>query len=144
MWLVILVVVLFYVLFVFFFSSRRRHTRCALVTGVQTCALPIYLLRLSKKAVSYSSASTTNSRPPPIRAETPKSSATPPIRKPGSRPAACSRTARIAGGEDVPWVAATASAARPGRAVARRHGERQGERRVGRVWGSEGSVGSGR
>src|SRR3546814_12229451 len=30
-------------LFFFFFSSRRRHTRCALVTGVQTCALPIYL-----------------------------------------------------------------------------------------------------
>src|SRR3546814_11095186 len=29
-----------------FFSSRRRHTRCALVTGVQTCALPIlYLLQ---------------------------------------------------------------------------------------------------
>src|SRR3546814_1322573 len=28
-------------LFCFFFSSRRRHTRCALVTGVQTCALPI-------------------------------------------------------------------------------------------------------
>src|SRR3546814_1575311 len=27
--------------YVFFFSSRRRHTRCALVTGVQTCALPI-------------------------------------------------------------------------------------------------------
>src|SRR3546814_13535378 len=26
----------------FFFASRRRHTRCALVTGVQTCALPIY------------------------------------------------------------------------------------------------------
>src|SRR3546814_10677140 len=32
-------------LFVFFFSSRRRHTRCALVTGVQTCALPILLFR---------------------------------------------------------------------------------------------------
>src|SRR3546814_20078482 len=29
------------VVFLFFFSSRRRHTRCALVTGVQTCALPI-------------------------------------------------------------------------------------------------------
>src|SRR3546814_17067159 len=29
--------------YVFFFSSRRRHTRCALVTGVQTCALPIFL-----------------------------------------------------------------------------------------------------
>src|SRR3546814_3798644 len=28
----------------FFFASRRRHTRCALVTGVQTCALPIYPL----------------------------------------------------------------------------------------------------
>src|SRR3546814_5975874 len=28
----------------FFFSSRRRHTRCALVTGVQTCALPIFIL----------------------------------------------------------------------------------------------------
>src|SRR3546814_10351787 len=30
------------IMFVFFFSSRRRHTRCALVTGVQTCALPIW------------------------------------------------------------------------------------------------------
>src|SRR3546814_7830538 len=30
---------------VFFFSSRRRHTRCALVTGVQTCALPICAMR---------------------------------------------------------------------------------------------------
>src|SRR3546814_10106023 len=35
---------------VFFFSSRRRHTRCALVTGVQTCALPIFnLFRLNAK-----------------------------------------------------------------------------------------------
>src|SRR3546814_2168133 len=32
-------------LILFFFSSRRRHTRCALVTGVQTCALPIYDMR---------------------------------------------------------------------------------------------------
>src|SRR3546814_7398299 len=30
----------YFVIFLFF-SSRRRHTRCALVTGVQTCALPI-------------------------------------------------------------------------------------------------------
>src|SRR3546814_763313 len=29
--------------FFFFFSSRRRHTICALVTGVQTCALPIFI-----------------------------------------------------------------------------------------------------
>src|SRR3546814_7909399 len=28
---------------IFFFTSRRRHTICALVTGVQTCALPIYI-----------------------------------------------------------------------------------------------------
>src|SRR3546814_16926889 len=33
---------MFICVFFFFFSSRRRHTRCALVTGVQTCALPIY------------------------------------------------------------------------------------------------------
>src|SRR3546814_12764219 len=34
--------------FFFFFSSRRRHTRCALVTGVQTCALPIYDIRVRR------------------------------------------------------------------------------------------------
>src|SRR3546814_7171931 len=38
----IVIIFLFLFTFVFFFSSRRRHTRCALVTGVQTCALPIY------------------------------------------------------------------------------------------------------
>src|SRR3546814_11167871 len=37
MWIVLLV----WLFVFFFFSSRRRHTRCALVTGVQTCALPI-------------------------------------------------------------------------------------------------------
>src|SRR3546814_10117194 len=31
-----------FLLSLFFFSSRRRHTSCALVTGVQTCALPIW------------------------------------------------------------------------------------------------------
>src|SRR3546814_2392273 len=41
-----IIYVLYYIVFFcvvgfFFFSSRRRHTRCALVTGVQTCALPI-------------------------------------------------------------------------------------------------------
>src|SRR3546814_18059581 len=34
----------------FFFSSRRRHTRCALVTGVQTCALPISLVAVDAAA----------------------------------------------------------------------------------------------
>src|SRR3546814_6784092 len=37
----LLISFLLFVLLFFFFSSRRRHTRCALVTGVQTCALPI-------------------------------------------------------------------------------------------------------
>src|SRR3546814_17792566 len=45
MWVVSECVYLICLLFLFglsfFFSSRRRHTRCALVTGVQTCALPI-------------------------------------------------------------------------------------------------------
>src|SRR3546814_5556360 len=36
----LLMITIFFICF-FFFSSRRRHTRCALVTGVQTCALPI-------------------------------------------------------------------------------------------------------
>src|SRR3546814_16663159 len=35
----------------FFFSSRRRHTRCALATGVQTCALPLTGLRAAMTRV---------------------------------------------------------------------------------------------
>src|SRR3546814_10341057 len=42
----------------FFFSSRRRHTRCALVTGVQTCALPIFD-RLWPRGVSKDKAALT-------------------------------------------------------------------------------------
>src|SRR3546814_14052991 len=38
---IVRIVILSWFIFFFFFSSRRRHTRCALVTGVQTCALPI-------------------------------------------------------------------------------------------------------
>src|SRR3546814_17273651 len=33
----------------FFFSSTSRHTRCALVTGVQTCALPIYAVKYARR-----------------------------------------------------------------------------------------------
>src|SRR3546814_1097609 len=40
----------------FFFSSRRRHTRCALVTGVQTCALPISLAAETRKGFSLQAA----------------------------------------------------------------------------------------
>src|SRR3546814_10617476 len=37
----------------FFFSSRRRHTRCALVTGVQTCALPISPARSARPVLTW-------------------------------------------------------------------------------------------
>src|SRR3546814_19360293 len=37
----------------FFFSSRRRHTRCALVTGVQTCALPISFIEQLEAMVPH-------------------------------------------------------------------------------------------
>src|SRR3546814_6497511 len=44
---VVCVVLCVYV-YCFFFSSRRRHTICALVTGVQTCALPISETRIAE------------------------------------------------------------------------------------------------
>src|SRR3546814_3093965 len=43
----------------FFFSSRRRHTRCALVTGVQTCALPISGCRVRHRTRPAASAGPT-------------------------------------------------------------------------------------
>src|SRR3546814_7310437 len=46
------------ILVVFFFSSRRRHTRCALVTGVQTCALPISRTSCSNRASSSCASAT--------------------------------------------------------------------------------------
>src|SRR3546814_15151777 len=54
----------------FFFSSRRRHTRCALVTGVQTCALPISAVPCtdSPDRPTGGPASTAPSRPPPAPA----------------------------------------------------------------------------
>src|SRR3546814_3613726 len=52
----------------FFFSSRRRHTRCALVTGVQTCALPI-----SRAVMAATTAPPTMNEPPaPIMPEAKK------------------------------------------------------------------------
>src|SRR3546814_3640344 len=44
-----------------FFSSRRRHTICALVTGVQTCALPICLAEFQRQGFWISSARTSSS-----------------------------------------------------------------------------------
>src|SRR3546814_1035384 len=54
------------VLFFFFFSSRRRHTRCALVTGVQTCALPIYPLAHMHKIVDLDFCMSVSDRNPMI------------------------------------------------------------------------------
>src|SRR3546814_7123944 len=52
------------VFFIFFFSSRRRHTRCALVTGVQTCALPIYFRQTGASLPAHRDAlCTTSTRP---------------------------------------------------------------------------------
>src|SRR3546814_2939380 len=51
---------------VVFFSSRRRHTRCALVTGVQTCALPILLFhQIQLMACACSPAATARRTPRP-------------------------------------------------------------------------------
>src|SRR3546814_9675798 len=61
----------YYVLvFFFFFSSRRRHTRCALVTGVQTCALPISMvIVVSRSSLPKFSRSTPSSSPRAPRSE---------------------------------------------------------------------------
>src|SRR3546814_919210 len=54
MYLFVLCTACFYAFGIFFFSSRRRHTRCALVTGVQTCALPISWLARGDLALAVS------------------------------------------------------------------------------------------
>src|SRR3546814_21039308 len=56
---------------VFFFSSRRRHTRCALVTGVQTCALPISIRGRAAPRLDRSSPEQ-KARPSPDRTTTRK------------------------------------------------------------------------
>src|SRR3546814_1114838 len=67
------VFIVWYVFFFFhffFFSSRRRHTRCALVTGVQTCALPIFcqerLDRRVEEGIVGTDAGSRAGRPPGI------------------------------------------------------------------------------
>src|SRR3546814_3903832 len=64
----VFVYILFFVYF-FFFSSRRRHTRCALVTGVQTCALPISVHPASADAGCRSAAVRQRHRSPRQRSE---------------------------------------------------------------------------
>src|SRR3546814_10617333 len=63
------------VYFYFFFSSRRRHTRCALVTGVQTCALPI---SSDPEACAHGGAEPLSDQPQVIRWSLPLNPALPP------------------------------------------------------------------
>src|SRR3546814_5341547 len=56
-------------MFIFCFSSRRRHTRCALVTGVQTCALPINRARRIRTALLLSIAAPSMAAAEPSPAE---------------------------------------------------------------------------
>src|SRR3546814_9520220 len=60
------------VIYVFFFSSRRRHTRCALVTGVQTCALPILPTRHTRRLPSLRRQTIPAYTPPPFAARSQK------------------------------------------------------------------------
>src|SRR3546814_14627351 len=64
--------------FILFFSSRRRHTRCALVTGVQTCARPISKVVATNGEPASGRISTTPLAP--TRIAPPLSRAWPPIR----------------------------------------------------------------
>src|SRR3546814_10062450 len=59
-----------FIIFVFFFSSRRRHTRCALVTGVQTFALPISVNLCPYNAQGPRTANGSRCRTRPPNAET--------------------------------------------------------------------------
>src|SRR3546814_12958772 len=52
--------------FLFFFSSRRRHTRCALVTGVQTCALPIWVALVARVEAVFIVSIENPDRPTPV------------------------------------------------------------------------------
>src|SRR5213078_5420210 len=69
----------FFGLLVFFFSSRRRHTRFELVTGVQTCALPISLLRAGLTVSLVTFAACGGSEQPTAPAATPTTVAKPPV-----------------------------------------------------------------
>src|SRR3546814_19851140 len=86
----------------FFFSSRRRHTRCALVTGVQTCALPIFEVSSDNLRVKEPEAGLIPPSPtsPDCAADRRRSPLPPPHGTPAAAPAPHRRAARSAGG---PW-----------------------------------------
>src|SRR3546814_10856396 len=113
---IILYVIILIFLCEFFFSSRRRHTRCALVTGVQTCALPILNSPL------FGIGSTVCTVPLP-KEELPTSTA---------RPESCRAAATISEAEAEPPSISTTI----GALLVRSPRTRSEERRVGKECGS--------
>src|SRR3546814_9600280 len=71
-------------LWVFFFSSRRRHTKCALVTGVQTCALPIWPAAPAAPPRPPTAAAARSRRPRTARAARLRAGCPPDARSPGA------------------------------------------------------------
>src|SRR3546814_9524621 len=105
---------------VFFFSSRRRHTRCALVTGVQTCALPIWTAT-RRPTSAMASAPGKSGTTGPTAASTASWSATASRWKPKDRPKA-STSSRT-------WSAASTSRASSRRRLMAHSGSSGGVRR---------------
>src|SRR3546814_8196072 len=75
------VVIIFLCFCFFFFSSRRRHTRCALVTGVQTCALPISRRRQRRRHVRGDRPAGRQARPAAAQAQAEDGGQLPPRRE---------------------------------------------------------------
>src|SRR3546814_19083165 len=114
----------------FFFSSRRRHTRCALVTGVQTCALPILGFLVGSRTSDYAPPPTGPEKIP--AAPLPRSASPPPRSdrgwpepQPVAPPWGSCRRSRLRGSSE---VGADAIDLRPRRP----HRGRSEERRVGK------------
>src|SRR3546814_7194584 len=72
---------------IFFFSSRRRHTRCALVTGVQTCALPIWQNQCGVPGEGWTQGGRTDSLRAPRQGNRAMPPSTPAFARPSGRAA---------------------------------------------------------
>src|SRR3546814_18876829 len=118
--------------FFVFFSSRRRHTRCALVTGVQTCALPISRRRALLDRRAKGDAAVADTRAQRLRRARARAAAGAFIGRGrrASRPAAPRRALRPACRAGRSGVAH----GHRGGALRRYAGARSEERRVGKEW----------
>src|SRR3546814_7987562 len=88
----------YFTMYCFFFSSRRRHTRCALVTGVQTCALPIS--RSASRSMGIEQDLVANGRQQPFGGDEVRPVEHPAIKAYGSRALALRDLPRIVGGNE--------------------------------------------